>query len=94
MSGTQLGGQKAAITNKAKHGDDFYIIIGAEGGKMGHTGGFFANRELASQAGRIGGLKSRRTGIKNQQTPLVIEPTYIDLGFFSRLSRLFHRKPV
>jgi hypothetical protein len=30
------------------------------GGKQGHTGGFYANRDLARKAGRMGGLKSRR----------------------------------
>lgn len=60
MAGTLEGGKKAAATNKAKHGDDFYARIGRKGGKNGHTGGFFANRELASEAGRIGGTISRR----------------------------------
>ena len=60
MSGTVLGGAKARDTNKTKHGADFYIRIGALGGKIGRTGGFYANRELARTAGRKGGLKSRR----------------------------------
>jgi hypothetical protein len=30
------------------------------GGRAGHTGGFYANRDLARAAGRKGGLKSRR----------------------------------
>lgn len=30
------------------------------GGKLGRTGGFYANRELASKVGVIGGTKSRR----------------------------------
>jgi len=60
MSGTKEGGKKAAETNKANHGKDFYKRIGAKGGKNGHTGGFYANRELASSAGAIGGRKSRR----------------------------------
>jgi hypothetical protein len=30
------------------------------GGRKGHTGGFAANRELAREAGRKGGLISRR----------------------------------
>ena len=65
MSGTKLGGKKAALTNIARHGFDFYKNIGRRGGKNGHTGGFYGNRELAREAGRKGGLKSRRTGVKN-----------------------------
>lgn len=61
MSGTTQGGQKAADTNKRKHGADFYAKIGAKGGKLGKTGGFYANRELAREAGRQGGRVSRRT---------------------------------
>jgi general stress protein YciG len=60
MAGTADGGKKAAATNKAKYGKDFYARIGALGGKMGHTGGFYANRELAREAGRRGGRVSRR----------------------------------
>jgi hypothetical protein len=60
MAGTKEGGQLAAATNKAKYGDDFYAKIGAKGGKLGKTGGFFANRDLAREAGRKGGLISRR----------------------------------
>lgn len=56
MGGTKAGGMKAAATNKAKYGEDFYVIQGRKGGKLGHTGGFFANRELARIAGRKGGL--------------------------------------
>lgn len=50
----------ATMTNN--HGDlsEYYKTIGAKGGKAGHTGGFYGNRELASQAGRKGGLSSRR----------------------------------
>lgn len=40
MAGTKLGGLRAAATNKARHGDDFYANIGAKGGRNGHTGGF------------------------------------------------------
>ncbi len=61
MAGTALGGKKAAATNKTKYGKDFYARIGAMGGKLGHTGGFYANRELARKAGQIGGRISRRT---------------------------------
>ena len=60
MSGTKIGGSKAAITNKKLHGADFYARIGRKGGKNGHTGGFAANPELAREAGRKGGKKSKR----------------------------------
>lgn len=64
MAGTKDGGKRAAQTNKKKHGADFYARIGAMGGKKGHTGGFFANRELARLAGAKGGRISRRTSKK------------------------------
>lgn len=74
MAGTKAGGKAAAATNKAKYGTDFYARIGAKGGKIGTTGGFFANRELARAAGAKGGRISRRpsaaskkkTGPKNR----------------------------
>lgn len=61
MAGTKAGGMKAAATNKAKHGANFYAKIGAKGGKNGRTGGFAANPELARIAGAKGGRISRRT---------------------------------
>lgn len=61
MPGTKAGGQKAASTNKTKYGKDFYARIGQMGGKVGRTGGFYANRELARIAGAKGGRISRRT---------------------------------
>ena len=64
MAGTKEGAKKALATNKKLYGEDFYKRIGRLGGKKGTTGGFYANRELASIAGRIGGLKSSRKGIK------------------------------
>ncbi len=60
MAGTKEGGKKAAATNKMRHGKDFYAQIGAKGGKLGRTGGFAANRELARIAGAKGGRISRR----------------------------------
>lgn len=60
MAGTKAGGALAAKTNKTKYGSDFYAKIGALGGKKGHTGGFYANRDLARKAGAIGGRISRR----------------------------------
>ncbi len=60
MAGTVEGGRKARKTNYERHGKDFYARIGAMGGKLGHTGGFAANPELAKIAGRKGGKKSKR----------------------------------
>ena len=60
MAGTKKGGEQAASTNKKRYGSDFYARIGAKGGKKGRTGGFYANRELAREAGRKGVMKSRR----------------------------------
>ena len=60
MVGNRIGGLKAAATNKAKYGNDFYKIQGAKGGKLGHTGGFAANPELARIAGKKGGTISKR----------------------------------
>ena len=60
MAGTKAGGQKAAATNKALHGSDFYAKIGAIGGKKGRTGGFAANPALARIAGAKGGRISLR----------------------------------
>lgn len=60
MAGTRAGGIKASLKNKQLHGEDFYQRIGRKGGKNGHTGGFASNPELAKEAGRKGGKKSRR----------------------------------
>jgi len=60
MAGTKKGGQAAASTNKNKYGADFYAKIGAMGGKKGKTGGFYADRDRAREAGRKGGRISRR----------------------------------
>jgi len=60
MAGTKEGGKSAAATNKRKYGEDFYAVIGKVGGQKGTTGGFYANRELARTAGKIGGQRSRR----------------------------------
>lgn len=67
MSGTKAGGKKAAKTNKERHGDNFYRMIGSKGGQNGHTGGFAANPELARKAGAKGGRVSRRTGVTTGQ---------------------------
>ena len=68
MSGTKAGGMKAAATNKAKYGKEFYARIGKKGGQNGHTGGFAANPALARLAGKKGGTISRRGPAKNKTT--------------------------
>ena len=60
MAGTKAGAKKAAATNKARYGADFYATIGRKGGQNGNTGGFAANPELARLAGAKGGRISRR----------------------------------
>lgn len=64
MSGTVSGGKKAGVTNKELYGPDYYARIGRIGGKLGRTGGFFANRELARVAGAKGGRISKRRAAK------------------------------
>lgn len=74
MAGTKAGGQKAAATNKAKYGEDFYKNIGKKGGESGNTGGFASDLvgkdgltgpERAVVAGAKGGHISRRGPAKN-----------------------------
>lgn len=64
MAGTREGGLKAAATNRAKHGNDFYVKLGRMGGLKGAADGtvkgFAANPELARLAGAKGGRISRR----------------------------------
>lgn len=65
MSGTKLGGMKAAQTNKERHGENFYSNIGRKGGANGHSGGF-ASEEIGadgltgSQRAKIAGAKGGR----------------------------------
>lgn len=72
MPGTKAGGLKASITNRERHGENFYANIGAKGGKVSTTGGFAAkvpcncslikDEHLKRQcAGKKGGTVSRRT---------------------------------
>ncbi len=61
MTGTVSGGRFAAQSNKARHGQDFYVEMGRRGGKAGHTGGFHNNPEAAKIAGQKGWLKRLET---------------------------------
>lgn len=66
MGGTREGGKKTAETIIKRHGKDYYVNIGAKGGKAKHTkpSGFaylkLHNPELLSIAGSKGGRASRR----------------------------------
>lgn len=60
MSGTPVGGLKARETNYKRHGKDFYKEIGAKGGRVGTTGGFYGNYAMAQLAGAKGGRRSIR----------------------------------
>lgn len=60
MAGTKEGGIKTYNTNITKYGSDWYSRIGAIGGSRSTTGGFYARRDIARAAGRIGGTISRR----------------------------------
>lgn len=54
------GGRLAASTNKLRYGNQFYSTIGKLGGKKSRGGGFASNPQLAREAGRRGGVASRR----------------------------------
>lgn len=60
MSATREGGLKAAVTNKARHGEDFYKRAGSKGGKAGGPmKGFALNTNLAKEAGKKGGASRK-----------------------------------
>jgi len=82
MSGTRAGGVKAAAKNLAKN-PNFYKELGSKGGRLGHTGSFAANHELARTAGTKGGRTSRRTGIKNGFGKPRVKAPIVDLLFDS-----------
>lgn len=62
MSGTVKGGKKAAATNKARYGKNFYSNIGSKGGSAytEKLKGFAANPVLAKEVGRAIGFKTKR----------------------------------
>jgi general stress protein YciG len=64
MGGTRIGGIAAAKTNKRIYGNSFYPTIGELGGikqtAKTKNRGFASNPKLAPEAGRKGGLNSRR----------------------------------
>lgn len=62
MSGTKIGGLRAAETNKQKHGKDFYANIGKVGGKAKNPNKGFGSMtpEKRIEAARRGGKTSKR----------------------------------
>lgn len=81
MAGTKTGGKKAATTNKAVYGPDFYRRIGRMGGTTRSGGtqykGFGSRRELASVAGQKGGSLSKR-GFRYMGLDANGQPVYAD----------------
>lgn len=67
MSGSRIGGLKAAQTNRELYGDNFYKKIGKIGGEVLVPKGFALDRDRARTAGVKAGKASRRTGIKAGQ---------------------------
>ena len=58
MSGTVRGGQKTALINKARYGEDYYKLIGRLGGRKSRGGGFTGDSERARINGSKGGVAS------------------------------------
>lgn len=60
MSGSKLGGLRAAETNKKKYGKDFYAKLGSKGGKAKNPNKGFGSmtperrREVSRKGGRNG----------------------------------------
>ena len=61
----KAGGSKIRKTIEERYGKDYWRKIGSKGGKATGMKGFALNPELARKAGRKGGKKSTRAGIKN-----------------------------
>lgn len=62
MAGNKEGALKAAETNKQKYGPDFYKQIGSKSWKnptRSRKTGFALNPDLAKEAGRKGGKKTK-----------------------------------
>ena len=67
MSGTKIGGLRAAETNKNKYGEDFYVKMGKKGGLAQVPKGFSMNIKLARKAGKKGGKTSKRGPAKKKE---------------------------
>lgn len=60
ISGTTIGGRKAAETNKRRYGTGFFKEIGKLGGEVSRGGALAKDPEFARRMGKIGGLRSSR----------------------------------
>lgn len=62
MAQTPAGIEKQKLWAQQKKLDDpdFFRRIGKIGGSLSRTGGFYADRELAIRAGKIGGTRGKR----------------------------------
>lgn len=64
MAGNRYGGLKAAATNKAKHGDDFYRNIGHKGGTANHPDGRGFSSRVRGRDGLTGPERAKLVGKK------------------------------
>lgn len=75
MAGNKEGGKKAAATNRAKYGADFYAKIGEQSWKdpkRSRATGFALNKQLAVEAGRKGGKKTKDDYKTKEEDPEVL----------------------
>lgn len=86
MAGNKAGGKKTANTVYAKYGKDYYANIGRKGGLACVTKGFGANPELAKEAGRKGGKKSSRAGVKNGEGKT---ERRVSMPIYNRLHKIY-----
>ena len=63
MSGNLIGGKRAAISNKERHGEDYYVKMGRAGGLVSSpTKGFGGmTPEKRAAAGKKGGAIGKRS---------------------------------
>lgn len=96
MSGTRNGGLKAAKKNKAKD-HNFYVRIGAIGGRNGRTGGFAyinpdgvaVGKEWARVAGAKGGKISKRGQPRNKS-----EDSFLIMDNEAHLPIILETRPI
>lgn len=83
MAGTKTGAQKALQTIREKYGEDYFEVIGRQGGAKKVAKGFAVNRALAAEAGRKGGTISKRRPVELAEEHLA--PEYKKPSLLSRV---------